>query len=271
MANLCINCKIREKINTHSNTKYCKPCREAFVNKPRHNLTLGQQAIAKQLAGTMYYEKLAKLVGCSRSSLSRFARQEGISLNAHKHKKELVDQVIAYYEKHGKTLTQQMFPNVKIRSIVEKHEHQARQVPWTFEQKKELLKMAGLISFKSQAKYFNRPRANEGSIRSAFAKRVLPISGGNLNGMNHYNAIKLVKSTCPFYKRIMVRRVKSSTCIQQIALWVDIEDHLKDSIPESIRKGIAALALFQRKLHDTETNSECRKKIILMLNERVNL
>jgi len=268
MANLCINCKIREKINTHSNTKYCKHCREAFVNKPRHNLTLEQQAIVRKLAGTMYYEKLAKFVGCSRSSISRFARQEGVSLNAHKYKKELVDQVIAYYEKHGKTLTQQMFPNVKIRSIVEKHEHNPRQVKWTFEHKKELLKMAGLISFKNQARFFNRPRANEGSIKSAFAKRVLPVTGSNINGMNHNKAIRLVKSTCPFYKRTMVRRVKSSTCIQQIALWVDIEDHLKDSIPESIREAIAALALFQRKLHDAKTNAECREKIKLMFSER---
>lgn len=271
MANLCIHCNVREKINTHPNTKYCKTCRESFVKKPRHNLTEEQQTLVKKLAGTMYARELVALVGCSHASLIRYSVEKNINLNAHTYKKEIVDQVIRFYELHGKNKTQEMFPNVRVRSIVEKHEHHARQVRWTFEQKKELLKMAGLISFKSQAKFFNRPRANEGSIKSAFAKRVLPISGGNLNGMNHYNAIKIVKSTCPFYKRIMVRRVKSSTCIQQIALWVDIEDHLKDSIPESIRKGIAALALFQRKLHDAKTNAECRNKINKMLSERVNL
>lgn len=271
MANLCINCKTREKINTHSNTKYCKTCREAFVNKPRHNLTLEQQARVRKLAGTMYYEKLAKFVGCSRSSLNRFARQEGISLNAHKYKKELVDQVIAYYEKHGKTLTQQMFPNVKLRSIVEHYEHNLRQVRWTFEQKKELLKMAGLISFKDQARFFNRPGANEGSIRSAFAKCVVPIAGTKINGMNYTNAIKLVNPSCPFFKRLMQRRVKQSTSMQSIALWIDIEDHLKDSIPKSIREAISALAVFQRKLHDAKTNAECRQKIKQMLSERINL
>lgn len=271
MANLCINCNVREKISEHFNTKYCKYCRESFVKKPRHNLTDEQQALVKKLAGTIYAKELAALVGCSKASLIRFSVEKNINLNAHTYKKEIVDQVLRFYELHGKNKTQEMFPNVRVRSIVEKHGHQARQVRWTFEQKKELLKMAGLISFKSQAKYFNRPRANEGSIKSAFAKRVLPISGSNINGMNHYNASKIVKSTCPFYKRIMVRRVKSSTCVQQVALWIDIEDNLKDSMPESIREAIAALALFQRKLHDAKTNAECRKKINQMLSERVNL
>lgn len=258
----CLDCKITIKV-AHYNQKRCKKCAAYRVKYPKSNLTDAQKVLAKKLAGTMYYEKLAKQIGCSRSSLGRYAREEGFSLNHHKYPIDIVVDVCKFYEKHGTIETQRKYPNVNVRAIVERYPHffKKRCVKWTDKQFIELSKMAGLISLEKQAKYFNRPRAHAGSIRSVWVKR-FKLGCGQINGMFENRVRHLVDERKFYYVA-----GNGSENKRKLMLWIDIEENLKPKMPKFIRRGISVMAEFQRKLHDAKNNKECRLKINKMIKK----
>jgi len=218
----------------------------------------------RKLAGTMFVKELAKEVGSSDSNLDRWAKQNGVNINAHSYPDKLVAQVCEYYAKHGKPKTQRRFPDVRVRSIVERYfkrlGHELRQVRWTAPQLLDAAKMGGLVSLDKQAKYFNRPGANKGAMRSLWTKKFGHGSAG-VNGLSRVTAAHYVKHSCPFYVTSFCAHSNGPRCI---ALWIDVERHLKDDVPQHLRSAIGALAKFQRWLHGRNV----RRSIEKILEER---
>lgn len=249
-------------------------------------MTQAQISQARKLIGKMDRRDIAAKIGVSLSNLRRSIR--GVSLNFHNRYKanpNLVKKVCAYYEKHGKLKTQEKFPEISVRSIVEHYKNfKPRQVKLTEEQFIELAKMGGLISLKGQAKYLNRPRANEGSIKSFMYKR---FGHGlvNLNGL-HFNKAKYfcpidwasrahgravpVGLHCPHVvsKYWWIKKSKGHGPTN-IYLWVDIEKNLREELPQFMRDAANACARYQRWIWQTDNP---RPKILKMIRDReVNL
>jgi hypothetical protein len=280
----CPNCKKRPK-QKHQNAKWCLPCALEFRHRPQHKLSLSEQARVRRLAGTMSRDNVAKRVGRSLSSIRRFCRTEGISLMFERDYSEAErKEVCEYYSTHGKVETKKKFPNVKLRSIVERYLKKygtPRQVRWTAEQLVELAKMGGVISAEAQANYFNRPRAFRGSIRAAWIKR-FGTNGGCVHGVKseiagrlvagahrrfdrHYGSywvIPLMPLHLPLWcERQNFKRKKIFE--RRIFLWVDIARHLREDLPEEHRNAVKAMARFQEWLLGTTAVRKALEQMIL--------
>ena len=195
--------------------------------------------------------------------MRRFAIEKNISLDAHSYKKELVQKVLAYYEKHGRPKTQKKFPKVNVRSIVERNygEFEPRQIKWTPAQIHMLTKFAGIVSFEDQARYFKRPRANAGSIKSAWMKK-FGHGSGNINGMSGWRARLFVTEDCPFIRSSYwdTNHKDKGSYSRSLYLWTDMEKYLRPDCPEFIKEAIVAMAKFQRWLFGVESvRTEIRK------------
>lgn len=215
----------------------------------------------------MMQRELAEHIGCSRSNLIRWASANKISLDAHSYKPEVKAAVLSFYEMHGRRATEKAFPDVSVRSIVERNygAFAPRQLRWTDKQIIEAARMAGLVSFKAQARYFNRPNANEGSIKSLWMKR-FGHGSSNINGMPHWYARSLVWGPKVRYVKVVgTTRKGELKPFMRILLWVDIQKHMRPDTPKFIKSAVRAMANFQRWLHDDKNP---RAKILKMINER---
>lgn len=265
MKRACLTCK--KTIRGHFNRKRCRPCAKALVKRPQHTLTAEQQTEARRMAGTMMQRELAEHIGCSRSNLIRWASQSGVSLDALSYKPEVVRAVCSYYEMHGRSATQRMFPDVSVRSIIERNPKafKPRQIRWTDEQIIEAARMAGLVSPIAQAKYFNRPRAHAGSIKALWMKK-FGFGEGSLNGMAHWYARRLVQGhRARYIKPVGMSRDGEPVEFKRLILWVDLEKYLKPETPEFICEAVKTMADFQRWLHGSP---DPRTKILRMIKER---
>lgn len=249
----CPSCKTRP-IQKHFNSKWCLSCALDRRKRPKSTLTAEQKAFVREMRGKMSGREMAKELGVSWSNVMRFARDRRMSLatltGARKYRinPALVRQVTKYYEKHGRTATEKAFPTVKIRSIVERYKNfSPRQTRWTNEQIILAAKMAGLVDGKRQARIFNRPGANEGSIKSLWMKR-FGQGGGNIHGMSEWMARELLKPGYPVLKTRMwsPRKGVESNFERGIVLWVDMERRVRPDIPKFIHDAITTLADFQR-------------------------
>lgn len=273
MREICPICKKRKK-QKHFNAKYCKPCALERRKRPIGRLTKKQERQVKKMAGSVYRDEIARRIGTSKATFMRWARQHPeINFNAHKYPETVVREVCDYYEKHGKIKTQKKYPNVKVRSIVERYlkdlGHAPRQIRWTDRQLMQLVKMAGIISMSAQARYFDRPNAHRGSIQSAWMKK-FGRGGSSINGLSWYTARQYVDYYCPvlqtkFWKMRKELRGKQPIVEQSrmLVLWVDLEKHMSEDLPEHIKAGIRALAKFQKWIH----GKNVRKNIVNMIKE----
>lgn len=124
--------------------------------------------------------------------------------------------------------------------------------------------MAGLISPKAQARYFNRPNAHAGSIKSLWIKK-FGIGGCSVNGMVHSYAIELVNSNARYIRPISQGRHGDSVTFRRVILWVDMEKCIKSDVPEFIKNGIKAMASFQKWLWRCD---DPKPLILKMIKER---
>jgi hypothetical protein len=214
---------------------------------------------------------MAELLGVSVSNIKRAFVGTSIWFQNGKYKNrpELVAQVMGYYAKHGKPATVKRFPDVNVKSIIDRPEYYGlkkanRQIRWTDEQIIEAARMAGLVSPSAQAKYFNRPRAHAGSIKSLWMKK-FKIGGGGVNGMVYWMAKDLVSPNAPYLKPVGESRNKQPVEFRKLLLWVDMHRHVRPEVPEFIKDAIRTMAEFQKWLHGTK---DPRKKILKMINER---
>ena len=244
----CPRCKKRPK-QGHFNAKWCAPCAAMLKKRPDGKLTSEQERKVRRLAGTMFIKELAKEVGTSDSNLDRWAKEHKVNINALKYPEKLVKEVCEYYSKHGKIKTQERYPNVRLRSIVEKYATKPRQVRWTADQLVKLAQMAGLVSYERQAAYFGRPGAHVGSIKSAWIK-IFKSAGGSINGLSHHVAKRFVLPSCPFYLTgYWVTDRGRGAQRRSIAFWVDVALHLRADVPDHLASAIQTMAEFQKWLH----------------------
>ncbi len=266
---LCPNCSIRPR-QKHFNSKWCLPCADGFRAKPKHTLTPTQIKEVRKRLHKMPKAQICSELGISWSSLGRWASSQGIRVayfNRYAVNPKLVETVCEYYARHGRQKTQERFPDIRVRSIVERYEVTPRQIRWTGEQMRELAQMAGLVSFVSQAKYFNRPRANAGSIKSVHMKR-FGQGGGMLNGLSWHKARHLVRPRCrPIKTAFWSTRhpLKRTPMSRKIVLWVDLERNLKPGIPPEIRRAIGSAAKVQQWIHGVE---HVRPRVLRLIKER---
>lgn len=256
----CPRCNKRPK-QKHWNAKWCAPCATGLRKRPAGKLTRAQQATVRRLAGTLFIKELAKAIGTSDSNLDRWAKQNGVNINALKYPDKLVKEVCEYYAKHGKIKAEKRYPHVRLRSIVERYTTKPRQVRWTSDQLVKLAKMAGLVSYKQQADFFGRPNAHVGSIRSAWMK-IFRSAGGSINGLSRNIAREFVTKACPFYETGYWATERGKTSQRRsIALWADVAVHLRDDVPDHLAAAIQTMAAFQLWLHGNNP----RKSIMRIL------
>lgn len=261
----CLNCST--KLTGHFNKKRCEPCRAASVRNPKGSMTKAQVREAKRMAGTMPRDMIAAALNVSLSNLKRSCPENKfVYYYKYKRQPELVKKVCAYYEKNGKKKTQEKFKNedVNIRSIVERYKiFEPLQKEWEDEQILELTRMAGLVSFENQAKFFKRPNAHAGSIKSAWGKK-FKTSQKNINGMSYWRANKFVDKSAPF---INTPFGTGGGNAKRILLWVDFEKHIKPEAPKFLKDSVSVMADFQRNLFK---NKNVRREVLNMIKERVD-
>jgi AcrR family transcriptional regulator len=262
---LCPDCKVR-LVKDHWNAKRCTVCAEVRATWPTGKLTSAQARQAMALRGKMKRADIAKRLGVSVPSLYRFGRDEGISFALVRSPEyvRLVERVSRYYERHGRKATEKRFPDVRVRSIIERYPHAPRQIRWTGEQIIQAAKMAGLVSMERQAKIFNRPGTNQGAIRSLWTKR-FRLAGGNIHGVSNHTARALLRPGYPAI-RTQFWITRNQRCdrafARRIVLWCDMEPWLLPGTPLFLRDAVRAMAEFQRWLFKTQ---EPRRAILALL------
>lgn len=230
-------------------------------------MTEGQIAEATKLIGKMPREEIAERVGVSVSSLKRAFRGTRLAYqNRWVANPALVKRVCAYYEKNGRVKTAKAFPGVKVRSVVERYKNfLPRQTRWTEPQLIEVARMAGLVGFSDQARFFRRPGAHEGAIRSVWVKR-FKSSGGGVHGMSDWMAKHLVTERCP---RLVTDYWTTSRGRQRfgrkLCLWVDMERHMRRGVPPFVADAIRTMAQFQRWLFQSD---KPKRAILAMIAKR---
>lgn len=255
----------------HRNRKRCKPCAAYIRMRPQGTMTDEQKAKAIKLIGKIPREKIAEKFGVTVVNLKRSLRGHSLWFKNGKYKNnpDLVREVINYYFKHGKPATVKRFPKINVKCIVDRPEYYGikrkfRQLRWTNKEIIEAAKMAGIVSPTAQAKYFNRPGANAGSIKSLWSKR-FNLGCGNINGMNHWKAKHLVTKKAKYIKTFGLSRKGERVKFIKIILWIDMEKNLKNGVPDWIANSIHELANFQRWMHGSENT---KQKILQMIRSR---
>lgn len=244
----CLRCG--KPISGHLNRKRCEPCARALRRSPRGTMTEAQKARALRMIGKISREEIAQKIGVSVANLKRSMRGQSFWFYNGKWKNnpEFVAKVLNHYWKHGMPATKKKFNGISVKSIVDRPEYYGhrrvyRQRRWTETQKIELVRMSGLVSHGSQARYFDRPKAAGGSIKSAWVK-VFGVAPGRINGMSFDIAKHIAKRSTPY-----VRPNGWSSGVdshQWTVLWVDLEDNLMEGVPEYIKEAVKTMADFQR-------------------------
>lgn len=224
------------------------------------------------MIGRYPVSEIAEKMNTSVSNIKRAFRGKSIWFKNGKWKQrpELTRKVIEYYFMYGMPATVKKFPEVNVRVIVDRPEYYGikrnpRQIRWTDKQLIELAKMAGIISMKAQAKYFNRPNANEGSIKSALIKR-FGVAAGTIHGLSNYRAKELIEGKCLSIKTRYwdPRDRKRPNAGRTLYLWVDLENAIDPNLPQFIQEAIKTMADFQRWLFGKNP----RARILRMISER---
>jgi hypothetical protein len=264
---LCPDCKVR-LVKDHWNAKRCGPCAKMRVSRPHHAMTPAQVRQALALRGKCTRKEVARRVGVTDVAINRLGRELGVSFSAKPYSTNpgLVARVAAYYARHGRQATQKRFPDVCVRSIVERYPHRPRQARWTDEQIVQAARMAGLVSAKRQAEMFNRPNAREGSIKSLWAKR-FGRGGAHIHGLSKHAARALLRPGFPTVATqfwAMRHWANDLPFSREIVLWCDVEKWLLPGTPDFLRDAVRTMADFQRWLFKTETP---RRAILALLRK----
>lgn len=256
---ICPHCQ-QDFIKTHFNQKYCKKCRVILKKNPKHNLTSDQIKQFNKYLGKFKAREIADKIKASITSVKRYAMTKRISLRKPRYTQHEINEVIEYYIKHGLTKTKIKFPKIRPRSIIEHNYHIPLRIRWTNNQVIELAKMAGIISREAQARYFNRPNAHLGSIKSVWVKKLV-CSQANINGLNHNIAKYFVKKNEAY---ISVKFGFNNNYNRKLLLWVDVIKYLKPDTPTYLKDAFYVMAKFQKWLHGRNV----RHNIKHMIKER---
>lgn len=242
---ICLDCKV--EIFGHQNRKRCPACVEKLRKRPGWKLNQKQISIIKKNAGLISREEIAMMANTSVSTVKRWARDHKVSLAYFNYKEDVIKNVCSYYEIHGKRKTQEMFTDLNVRSIVERHKiFKPRQSKWKDNEIIDAVRMSCFVSFKDQARKFNRPFAFSGSLISLWQKK-LNGTPTRIHGLSQNKACLFVTKNCPWIKAPLIVNIDGDeSCARNIFLWVDMEKHFLEDCPELIKEAIRAMAEFQR-------------------------
>jgi len=243
----------------HLNARYCLNCRKDNRRVPY--LSPAQIRKAVKLAGTMYFDDVAKEVGVSRATLRRYARtKQDVNWNGHKYDHETINKVAEYYLTHSLAETQKKYPHVRVRSIVERYTQNLKCKQWYKNEMSKLLRMVGLLPRSVIAKHIGRPP----NVSVKKKLRLMGFQETGINTLNYALAKHFVKPNCPFFSI----RVGETGASRWYCLWVDAYKYLKPGLAPWITSAIQSLAKFQIWMHGS------RKNIITLMGggklERVN-
>lgn len=253
---LCQACQQTPR-QAHKNSRYCLPCAQGRRRAPCHTLTPAQGAEVERLAGTITRGAIAQQVGVPLSQVSRYLREAGLRSNARDYPPDVVQAVCVAYEVLGRVKTQELFPTVRVRSIIERYKQYApRQRRWTPEELLEAAQMAGIVSHTAQARYFGRPNASTGSIASVWSKH-FRCAPRDVHGLGAH----LVWQLCtPGVTATLVAQ-QTMPGPRTVVLWLDLATHLRADVEPEICEAIAALADFQGWLYGTRESADIRTMI----------
>lgn len=255
---LCVECQQRPRRNAHANTKYCAPCQQQRLRTPRSRVTAAQGVQIVALRDQLPRWQIAERVGITLAQLNRYLREQNLTSNARNYPPDVVQTVCATYAALGERKTQDLFPDVVVRSIVERHKDYApRQVRWTGEQALEAVRMAGLVSHTAQARYFGRPNAFEGSIKSFWAKQ-MACAPKDVHGLGYTVAWQLATAGTP---ATLVTQAAQS-CPHAVVLWLDLVGHLRPTVATEVRQMVEVLARFQAWVFGGITDSTPIRRMI---------
>ena len=258
----CIDCEELIEAN-HFNTKRCLACKSIVLKRPIGKMSMDQINEAKRLAGTMPRENIAIELGVSLSNLKRSCPDVRFTFFNHlKNNPNIVKEVCKYYEKHGLKKTSEQYPEIRIRSLVERYKiYRPRQIKWKDEELIELAKFAGLIPLKEQAKFFNRPRANEGSIKSAWYKK-FKTTPCFMHGLPVHKAKLFLE---PGFPSLNIKRQISGDPTK-IVIFSDAVNFLRKDCPDFVQIAIKAMAEFQNKLFGNDPRAEIENILFAFSN-----
>jgi hypothetical protein len=197
---------IKPGMPPHPNTKYCAACRTNIRTQPPSGLTEAQAAQIDALRGQITRRAIAATLGVSQAAINRLLRDHQWRSNSHQYAPDVVEAVCQVYDAGGKAAVRARFPEVKVRSIVERYKlYQPRQIRWTDGQIIDAARMAGLVGSKTQAHYFGRPNAYAWSIKSLWDKR-FQCPPRDINGLSAHLVWQLATPGIP---AVLVRQEKA--------------------------------------------------------------
>ena len=254
---LCVACQVRPRRNAHGHTKYCTPCQQQRLRAPRSHVTAAQGMQIMALRNTMPRWQIAQRVGISHGRLNRYLAEQGLTSNARGYPTEVVATVCATYAALGMRRTQDLFPDVVVRYIVERHKDYApRQVRWSGEQQIEAVRMAGLVSATAQARYFARPNAFEGSIKK-FWHRVLRCAPRDVHGYGYHAVWPIARAGVP---AVLVHQA-TQPGPRAVVLWLDLAQHLRPGVAPEVRQMVEVLARFQAWIFGSHDSAVIRRMV----------
>ena len=255
---LCVECQARPRRSAHHQTKYCEACQRRLLRAPRSRVTEAQGALIRQLRGTMTRARIAERVGITHAQLNRYLAEQGLTSNARDYPPEVVTAVCTTYAALGKRRTQDLFPDVVVRSLIERHkDYPPRQVRWTGEQQIEAVRMAGLVSHTAQARYFGRPNAFEGSIRS-FWQKGMACAPRDVHGLGHHLVWQIARPGVP---AVLVSQQEQPGA-RVVVLWLDLVGHLRPGAAPEVRQMVEVLARFQGWLYGSTDTAVIRRMVM---------
>jgi hypothetical protein len=256
---VCVLCGVRPRRSAHFNTIYCATCRRERLRRPRSNVTPEQADQLRQLAGHVSQQEIQQRLGLSKAAISRWLREQGLKVKHFNAPDDTtIDAVCRVYETGGRHAVEQQFPQVRVRSVIERYKrYRPRQIRWTAQQQLEAARMAGLVSRNAQARYFGRPNAYGGSIRSLWAKR-FQCAPGDVNGLGGHLAWQIALPGVP---AVLVPTDTGAPGPKMRVLWLDLAQWLKPDVDPLIRQMIETLAAFQQWLHATDDPDQIRAMV----------
>ena len=246
----------------HPNARYCQPCAALRTRCPPSNLSAAQGAQLMRWRNRLTHEDMAKRLGVSRSTVRRYFREQGVCSNSLRYPREVVDTVLAVYAECGSIRTQELFPEVRVLSILTAYaprDKVLRQRKWREQEIIEAARMAGLVSPTAQVQYFARPNALFGSIKALWS-RVFRCAPGDVNGLQANMAYRLVR---PGTVAVMTYNRDSGRGMMRI-LWLQMVGQMRPDCPDWIKQAVEILAKFQTWLHNTDDPAE----IAAMIDQR---
>lgn len=227
--------------------------------KIEDNLPFEKIKYIKENCDKMYIKDIASELNLSISTLKRYAYKNKIRFSFYSknncYQQQLISDVIAYWLVNGKAATVKKFPNVKVRSIIERHNNGRSTIQrYTFNDKLFLLRYSEFLGTLKSARILGRVVKERHNTRlNSFNNRKNTTYRVNYNGL-----------TKRIISRFLIdgKSIKLNYHGRSIITWPEIAKNLKVD-NQNLLILAQAMAKFQIWLHGgqilTEEKLICQK------------